>query len=660
MPESSQYLVPSRPALPEIPAPRIDGKSADQYAEAQRRLHLVQVYRAQMAEGLKPNDAVDRMHALGFVCSRATLDRWSRGLASHGWEGLFDRREQRGRKPAHGLTLKQVAQLAARRLGTNRTSDDGSTPEAIRAAIRHGEIPPEIAAELLERDRTGTMATPALHRAIAAPHIVTRTLRNASEAALDFYDTPGSTMFLTDERTGERRFVRVGDILEADDATVNFYVCVPWEMGGCPCSEKYGVKIARWQWLVTIDRASRYVPGYSFTMRPKSSYRGEDVIGLFHAVFRQHGIWQRLCLERGVWESNRVEDLITRLGVQRNVAYTPHQKPYIEGLFSLMWTKLSELPGQVGRFAGDEEKMEAVAESCRRGATDPREVFPMLAHALPAFNRAIAERNGQPVKSTQFGTWVPQERWLAQQTEARDTQRLRTLADGAAWMFAPIVRQIKVTGNTLKCSVQLMEGVSTQFAFSRDDLALHDGALVSAYFNPFAPSCNATLVLEENSREGRKGEVLGEAFLVSETARYARRALGYGDDADMTAVLKQNAKVVRHEIRTTKAGGDLGLTITQLRDADGASLKIERNAADVGRASSPAQESGVRDQSSETVTETPRSALRAPRSKIRDLVEALKPDTQEEFTARRGKQERMREARQEITQRAQDSALTAE
>ena len=49
--------------------------------------------------------------------------------------------------------------------------------------------------------------------------------RNPTRAKLDYLRCPGSMMWINDERTGENRFVRVGDVLEADDATVNFPVC---------------------------------------------------------------------------------------------------------------------------------------------------------------------------------------------------------------------------------------------------------------------------------------------------------------------------------------------------------------------------------------------------------------------------------------------------
>lgn len=629
----------TRPALPPVlPAPApVEGKTAAQYEEAARRRNLVETYRALMADGLTPNKAVERMGKAGFVVSRASLDRWNQAFGMYGFEGLLDNRELRGRQPKIPLLATEKAALRARRLGINRTETDGSTPEAVRACIRHGELRPEIAAEFLERERTGRMVPETLHREITTSAAVTKQFRNPTDASLDYLNAPGSLMWLTDELTGEERFVRAGDILEADDGTINFPVCVPWEMGGDPCSERFGVKVARFQWLTTIDRGCRYVPAWSYTMRPRSSYRAEDVVSLFHGVFRTHGVWQRLCLERGVWESNLVSNLLANLGVTRVTAYSPHQKPFIEGLFNLMWSKLSEMPGKVGRFQGEQEKENAILTSCQRGHTDPTQIFPMLSPALAALGQAVEERNNQPVKSNQYGTWIPQERWLAQLAEAREKRRLRPLPAEAAWMFAPCAREWTVQGNCVGGSVQLMEGFSVRFDFAAEWLTPFDGCKVRVHFDPFGQRAEATIVLLQNSRDHNAGEVLGSAVQVNKTARYARRVLGYGDDADMGYQIRQQAaKVLRSEVRTIKAGGETGISITTLRNADGDSLRIERGG------DSPAP-------TATTEIPTPISESRnTRRDSVREMSEALRPDTQEEFKGRLDKQARLKAARARI------------
>lgn len=634
---TTAHVETTHPALPPaLPAPApVEGKTQEQYAEAARRRNLVETYRALMAEGLTPNKAVERMALSGVTTSRASLDRWNQRFALFGFEGLLDNREKRGRPPKYQLLDSEKSSLRARRLGNNRTKTDGSTPEAIRAAIRHGELRPEIAAEFLERDRTGRMVPESIHNEIAASAAVTKQFRNPTDASLDYLNAPGSLMWLTDEITGLKRFVRAGDILEADDATINFPVCVPWEMGGDECSERFKVKVARFQWLVAIDRGSRFVPGWSYTMRPRSSYRAEDILSLFHGIFRTHGVWQRLCLERGVWEANLVSELLANLGVTRVTAWSPHQKPFIEGLFNLMWSKLSEMPGQVGRFQGEQEKENAILTSCQRGNTDPRLHFPMLSDAIAAMQMATTERNLQAVKSQNYGTWVPQERWLAQMAEAREKRRLRPLPAEAAWMFAPCMRKWTVQGSCVGGMVQMIEGVSTRFDFSAEWLADFDGCEVKAHFDPFAPRCEATLVLVRNERTCRAGEILGTAPQINTTAQEVRRLLGYGDDADIGYQMRQQAaKVLRSEVRTIKAGGETGISITHLRDADGNSLKIERG----GEA--PAMPD-TRSQMPEPENPSPISEIRKPR---RGGLDAFKPDSQDTFAAKAARIKRLRAA----------------
>jgi hypothetical protein len=306
-------------------------------------------------------------------------------------------------------------------------------------------------------------------------------------------------------------------------------------------------------------------------------------------VFRQHGVWSHLCLERGVWESDRVETLIDGLGIERMTAWSPRQKPYIEGLFNLLWTKLSLVPGQVGRHRAEEERIQPVVRSCQTGATDPRLHFPMLADVLDAMRQAVAERNSQPVHSPEYGTWVPEERWLAQQAEARERGCLRPLAAETAWMFAPCVRDWAVRGGRVGGSVQLMEGFSVPFSFTSEALPLHEGRRVRAFFDHSAPACNATLVLLENSGDLRAGDVLGQAFQIDEMASYARQVMAWGLD-DREAGRKArlaNAAALRRHATAILPGGRVGVQTTDLRDGLGQSLTVERGAGE-GDAAQPA------------------------------------------------------------------------
>lgn len=585
------------------------GKTFAQWQDAHRRLEIVRAYRtacgvapdasldAAVAAGRPVNRslAADILRQVGVGESRSSLDRYERLAAAGGLAALVDNHERSGRRRTHSVTQRELAALKAARLITNRTELDGSSPEAVRLAARRGQLRPELVQALEERDRTGAMVPRWLHQRMVSGAAATKQHRNPTDAGLDYLSAPGALMWLTDERTGARRFIKAGDIFEADDATINFPVCVPWDIGGDPCAERYGVRVARFQWLVAIDRASRFVPGYRYTARPRSSYRAEDVAGLFQGIFRQHGIWQRACLERGIWESGQITELLRQLGIERITAWSPHQKPFIEGLFNSLWTKLSDLPGQVGRFRGEEEESGRVLTSCQRGATDPRLHFPMLADAIAGFDTVIAEHNRETVKSPQWGRWVPQERWLAQQGDARAAGRLRELPAESAWLFAPCVREWTVKGNTVGGLVQLMEGLSVPYEFSAAWLVDYVGCKVRCHFDPFAPRTEAAVVLVNAVREHRAGELLGTATQINVTAAEARRRFGFGDDADLGLRLRRETSIgLRAEVRATLAGGGGTLSITTARDADGNGLTLERGVAPVP-AAAPARPVNRRD-----------------------------------------------------------------
>lgn len=379
-------------------------------------------------------------------------------------------------------------------------------------------------------------------------------------------------------------------------------------------------------------------------MRPRSSYRAEDIVALFHGVFQQHGIWKRACLERGSWESNLVEAMLDQLGVERLTAWSPHQKPFIEGLFNLMWTKLSDVGGQVGRYQGEEEATAKILTSCQRGTTDPRKHFPMLGHAIEAFRRATAERNTQPVTSKHWGTWVPEERWLAQQADARTTGRLRQLPADAAWMFAPEAREWTVKGNTVGGSIQIMEGLSVRFDFAADWLVEFDGYKVRAHFDPSAPKAEATIVLVQSAKTRKPGEVLGTAYQVNETARYARQAMGWGTDDDIGRDQRKSAaSALRREVRTIVAGGHTGLSVTHVRDGLGNQAQIVSGTT---AAMTPTPSTPPADAQPAPGRE---AAPAKPVARIRRSSNPFQPATASDFDKARERQARLKAAQEAAT-----------
>lgn len=474
-------------------------------------------------------------------------------------------------------------------LNTNRTNNSGSVPEAIRRTISLPNLPVgwsnstrrrfkraisacmvsdeksercwetthetqaglpacpvELREAILAREKAGQPLVPErIARQITVNPVTVRQKRHATNAALDYLSAPGSLFFILDKTTGERRPPLVGEVIEADDATINFPVCVPWTLGGDPCSEKFGVKVGRFQWLVCVDAASRFVTAWTYVMRPRSSYRAEDALALMRAHCLQHGIPGQWRFEQGVWKSNLVKHAIAGIGSDLHTVWSPHQKPYIEGLFNTLWTKLSiHFPSaDVGRFRGETEEASLLLTACQRGQRDPRRHFPMLNAALAAFGEVITEKQNTPVNSD-VGRWIPSARW-----EARTPGR--PLDGETEWLFSPYVRAWTVKGMIVGGRVPLFEDLSVPFDFAADWLPQYHGAKVRCHFNPAAGNCSAMVVLAEPFRNRPAGTVLGLAKQINEVAGYARLVLGWGEDNanDGRLARQRAASALRREVR---------------------------------------------------------------------------------------------------------------
>ena len=498
----------------------------------------------------------------------------------------------------------------------NRTKDSGSVPEAIRRVIslpnfpagwtdaikrrflkkvrlkKTPTCPDDLRETILARQKAGQPLVPAsIAKAIRikVPRRVIEAYRRPHEADLNNLQCPG-TMTMVRRHGCEPQFARAGDIIEADDGSINFPVCIPWTSptGGLitetPCSAKFGVIVGRFQWLRTIDVATRFRPGWVFVARSRGGFRGADVLTLMHGLTVQHGAWEQYRFEQGVFKSNLVKRAIELLGSRLHTVISPHSKPFIEGGFNQDWTKLSVHFPQcdIGRYRGDTEEANKVVQSCRRGATDPRRYFPMLADAMAAFEEITAEENRTLVKSRNSGQWVPEERWQREITK----QPMRRMDEARMFMFDPYAVEWTVKGMLVGGRVPIFDDMSVPFEFSANWLSEYSGARMRLHFDPTAPKCLATPVLLQAWNGHRAGEVLPPLAQVNETTGYIRMMLGWGEDSG-TAGLKarQQAHVaVRREVRTVMPGGRSGYTRSEAKALDATGI-IERD--DTGKATVP-------------------------------------------------------------------------
>lgn len=520
---------------------------------------------------------------------------------------------------------------------TNRSSGEGSVPEAIRRVMSLPHLPngwrndirakfmrvlrdagftelptcpPELREKLLARERDGQpFVEKRIHRQITSHRGIVELHRRPRESKLNWLSAEGSTMWV--RKFGqEPEFIRAGRVIEADDGSINFPVTIPWTFGDTTpddkCVSKFGVIVGRFQWLRSRDVGSRYRPAWAFIARPRGSYRSEDIVSLLRTLCLQHGIWDTYRFEKGSWKARSVTELIKLLGANLQTVHSPHAKPFIEGGFNQDWTKLSaHFPHcDLGRYRGDTEATNKLVQACRAGSQDPRKLFPSLADAMIAFDQITQEENETPV-NTQWGRWVPQERW-----EEQKRDHLKPFPIEMEWAFCPFVKDWMVRGTIAKGSVNLFEDISPEFAFTAPFLWKWHGCRVRLYFDPRDPKCFATVVALEEKHGHKIGDILGHAEQTNETAGYIRTILGWGNDPT-TAGLKarqRNAAGMVRELRGVIPSGR-GLRTIEARDGISNINKGEvgeksDSGSDSGRGVPPL--SGARARGTDATTEPPK------------------------------------------------------
>lgn len=483
-------------------------------------------------------------------------------------------------------------------LNINRTADTGSVPEAIRRLIYLPDLPvgwsraytrqflkvigcPEVPVfpealrdAILARQAADQPLVPdRIARQIGISPVTVGFHRRPHESDLKYLSCPGTSMWRRDNLRPS--FIkRAGDELTADDGTINFPVCIPWTdsrgtpITAGPCQDKYGVIVGRFQWLPAMDVATRFCPGWVFIARPRSSYRGADVLTLLRGLIVQHGIWEQYAFERGVWKSNLVTQAIKLLQADLKTVHSPHAggKVFAETGFNYAWTKLSVHFPQcdLGRFQGDTEATNRSVQACRSGAQDPRRLFPLLSDAMRAFDLINRERNATPVTTANHGCWVPEERWHQQVVE----RPMRRLAPELEFAFQPYAMTWTVRGMLVGGRVPLFEDMSVPFDFSAHWLAQYQGAKVRVHFDPAAPKCIGTGVLAEAFAGRPIGTILGTLTQVNETTGYIRTLMGWGDDDPRAGLVakQQAAKAVRTELRTILPKGGHGTSESKAHD----------------------------------------------------------------------------------------------
>jgi hypothetical protein len=540
-----------------------------------RRAAAVQRARALLAEGRNWDQIAAEIGE-----SRSTLHRWATMIPADTQptaETCADRTYRNGSAPtAPELTPAEFAQVRALYLLTNRTRDEGSIVEALLQAMERQLIRPAMCD--LVRTRLAAGQSPLterqMHRLRLAAPVIT-SARGPRRAWLEHVQSPGSLGMRVNPLTGEMAPIPPGDTWTIDDGSINLLVIVPGlQRPGDRCYDRWGVVVGRFQLLLTVDHASRCIVGRSYTARPRDSYRAEDITAALQVPMMDHGAPRHIVLEKGISAARLVTETLGGLGVRIIRASSPHQK-VVESVFNVLWTALSTLPGQVGRFRGEEEAVNRTLTRIRSGAFDPRGQLMTMPEFLGALDTAIARCNQRWVDGD-TGRWQPAE-WYARESAAHLTPVDAT----RAWLFSPHITQpLLVDGALVETSLQLLEGISTRFTFGEDWLVEWHGARVKLHFNPISPDCYATAVLAHEHRGHRAGHVLGRLEQQNLTTKYTRRALGYGLDPDTGREFA--AATSRGLVRATKSirADGKGATAVEIRDASGVVRQVEVHRTD--------------------------------------------------------------------------------
>ncbi len=459
--------------------------------DAKGRLTNLREVERRLAEGV----------SLSLACHRAGVSerwygKWSARLADAGLAGLADKARP-GRPRSVEVSPADALKLRARYLKTNRAAGCGSKTQAARSLAREGALAPEVCAAILKERASKHLLPTAVREALAVPTALVARYRDPKAGQNDGLYAPG---WLRMREDGSRRLLP-GERQVWDDASVNVGVVVPWPRGGDKCSDRFGVRLARWQLLLGLDCATDHVAGYVFVCRGNDAYNAANVVRAMHSVWDRSGFAPaEVVLEGGSWQSERVLRFLEAAGVRKISAKGRPNQKLVEGYFNRLWTTMSwKLPagGQLGRFRGEMRKESQLWTRVRDGKLDPRGIFP----SYEEFHRALAESvdylEDEWIESRQFGRWRPIEAYRAVHAAENG---VRMPVD--IWRHAlPEEAEATVRRNGMvHASAVSPHGDSCDYDFAWESGFEHEGRKVRVRFDPWNVAAGA---LVEDAATGR-------------------------------------------------------------------------------------------------------------------------------------------------------------
>lgn len=528
--------------------------------EALRRQQILEQCAVLVAEGHSQNSAAA---ALGVA--PANLTRWRRAFAAQGLAGLADQRGGRcGRKPL--AVLNEAEELIAKRLFVKMESKTS----ALRALAASPECRPEIADAINQRRASKHTLTRTLREQISLPAQVIAYHKSPKNVRVNCFINPRSMTYL--DALGAERPIAPGDLFERDDMSNNFLCWVPWPWGGDPCSDKYGVRVARGQNLLMCDVRSLFFTSFNFLIRLRDSYRADDIWQWVGQTYRDIGlprIGERW--ERGTWASKRLRGDaeapieaghteeqarlggMGALGLRVIESQSPTTK-IIENRFNFFQRQCAAIPTlQIGRSRGEMERETRLWMRMRSGHVDPRDYCLSFEQCSDEIEKTLHYVNSEPVEGLCY-QGIPAQVW----SEGIAAHPLQRLDAGQGWLFSRDKREITARKGHVLVRYTTPEGHRAGWYFHHPELYAAEGLKCALYFDHYAPGEGATIVLAEGRQAGA---VLGHAELVQGIPQFA---LGLATGEDTAAADRLLAGIdrkrefldaVRSEYRALGIGG---------------------------------------------------------------------------------------------------------
>ena len=581
------------PALPDVDGPMTLRRTLD---AAGREAKLRQIIPLKDEQKLSWREIEERT-GVPFISAR----RYYKKNKAGGSAALLDNKHLSGRKPQFpALTEAEQQRLMFLYLQSNNGKDTGSMVSAAQLFAEELGVREEVRAAIIPNVLKGRV-----------PDGVKRILERVTPTHIQMERRPkhtSATAFSGNVGAFAGDMAARLRVIESDDGTLNFGAYIPWTIGGDPCSDRYGVRLGRWQFLPTVDAGwTRMYYVFAIVCRPRGGYRKEDIRALIYMLARAYGLPDKFRFERGGWESDDIVKLIQSLGVALETVHSPDQKPIIEGGFSILWEYLSQIDGQVGRYRGDEEKGNELMQKCRAGRADPREHFPSLTQCVNAIETALARANSRTVHSI-YGTFIPEERH-----ELLRVQRTwKQLPPHLEYKFCPFVKEWTVVKGTVGGMIPILEDYSAPFFFAHDDLWRWNGRRVRLYFDVKATPCLAVVESTEQYNGYRPDEVICHAELLGGLPHFCRAQLGLADGERQVKWRSAALSALRMDLRALGPRGQVTATVSEERDGSGSFARAETGLGQV--------------QGSEFKVQSPTERLAAPAPAPRQMPATLQPD----------------------------------